>query len=184
MSIHVLQGERDLVADCRSLARFELRGFPPMVAGAARIRVTFTIDADGLLSVGAKELSSGVAASVSIKPTYGLSDDEVSRMLQEGFGAADADMTERSLRESQVDADRLLAATRTALASDGELLTDKQRSDIEALIVGLAGARYGNDRGAIDAAIKTLAAGTDDFAAERMNRNIRRALSGRSVEDI
>ena len=184
MSIHVLQGERDLVADCRSLARFDLRGFPPMVAGAARIRVTFTIDADGLLSVSAQELSSGVAASVSVKPTYGLSDDEVSRMLQEGFGAADSDMTERSLRESQVDADRLLAATRTALACDGELLTEEQRSDVDALVDGLIGARAGSDRGAIDAAIKALAAGTDNFAAERMNRNIRRALSGRSVEDI
>ena len=184
MSIHVLQGERDLVVDCRSLARFELRGFPPMVAGAARIRITFTIDADGLLSVGARELSSGVAASVSVKPTYGLSDDEVARMLQDGFGAADTDMAERSLRESQVDADRLLAATRTALQADGDLLADAQRSVVEALIESLASARSGRDRPAIDAAIKALAAGTDDFAAERMNRNIRRALSGRSVEDI
>ena len=131
MSIHVVQGERDLVADCRSLARFELRGIPPMVAGAARIQVTFTVDADGLLSVEAREETSGVEASVTVKPSYGLSDDEVTRMLSEGFGHAEDDMAARALREAQVDADRLLGAIASALAADGELLAPEERAEIE-----------------------------------------------------
>jgi molecular chaperone HscA len=122
MSIHVVQGERDLVADCRSLARFELHGIPPMVAGAARIQVTFTVDADGLLSVEAREETSGVEASVTVKPSYGLSDDEVTRMLSESFGHAEDDMAARALREARVDAERLLGAIESALAADGELL--------------------------------------------------------------
>ncbi len=184
MSIHVVQGERDLVSDCRSLARFELRGIPPMVAGAARIRVTFTVDADGLLGVSAREEKSGVEASVSVKPSYGLSDEEVARMLRDSFGAAEADMAERSLREAQVDADRLLAATASALDADGDLLSAEERSGIDAAMADLRGVRARADRGAIDAALKILAAATENFAAERMNRGIRRALTGRRVEDV
>ena len=184
MSIHVVQGERDLVSDCRSLARFELRGIPPMVAGAARILVTFTVDADGLLGVSAREEKSGVEASVSVKPSYGLSDEEVARMLRDSFGAAEADMAERSLREAQVDADRLLAATASALDADGDLLSAEERSGIDAAMADLRGVRARADRGAIDAALKILAAATENFAAERMNRGIRRALTGRRVEDV
>ncbi|MEO8524122.1 MAG: Fe-S protein assembly chaperone HscA [Caldimonas sp.] len=184
MSIHVVQGERELVADCRSLARFELRGIPPMVAGAARIRVTFTVDADGLLGVTAREETTGVEAKVAVKPSYGLSDDEVARMLGESFQAAEADMAARSLREAQVDADRLLAATATALADDGDLLSDPERADIDALVARLSAVHRGDDRFAIDDALKALGGGTESFAAERMNRGIRRALAGRRVEDV
>nr|MDQ2736023.1 Fe-S protein assembly chaperone HscA [Pseudomonadota bacterium] len=184
MAIHVVQGERELVSDCRSLARFELRGIPPMVAGAARIRVTFTVDADGLLGVGAREEKSGVESSVSVKPSYGLSDDEVARMLSESFGAAEADMAERNLREAKVDADRLLAATAAALAADGDLLSAEDRARIDASMAGLRDVGDGVNRGAIDMAFKALAAATEDFAAERMNRGIRRALTGRRVEEI
>jgi molecular chaperone HscA len=184
MVIHVVQGERELVADCRSLARFELRGIPPKVAGAARIRVTFTVDADGLLGVTAREESSGVEATVSVKPSYGLSDEEIARMLGESFQSAESDMVARSLREAQVDADRLLAATATALAADGDLLSAEEHAEIDARSADLAVARGGEDRLAIEAALKALSAGTEAFAAQRMNRGIRRALAGRRVEDI
>ena len=184
MAIHVVQGERDLVADCRSLARFELRGIPPMVAGAARIEVTFTVDADGLLSVEAREATSGVEASVTVKPSYGLSDDEVTRMLQEGFGHAEDDMAVRALREAQVDADRLLAALASALASDGELLAADERAAIDALAATLRRERAGEDRSAIEDAMRALSTATEPFAAERMDRGIRRALAGRRVEDV
>jgi len=184
MAIHVVQGERDLVADCRSLARFELRGIPPMVAGAARIEVTFTVDADGLLSVEAREATSGVEASVTVKPSYGLSDDEVTRMLQEGFGHAEDDMAARALREAQVDADRLLAALASALASDGELLAADERAAIDALAATLRRERAGEDRSAIEDAMRALSTATEPFAAERMDRGIRRALAGRRVEDV
>ena len=184
MSIHVVQGERDLVADCRSLARFELRGIPPMVAGAARIEVTFTVDADGLLSVEAREETSGVEASVTVKPSYGLSDDEITRMLSEGFGHAEEDMAARALREVQVDADRLLAAIGSALAVDGELLSDAERAEIDRASVALRAARGGIDRESIERSLKALSEATESFAAERMNRGIRRALAGRRVEDL
>ncbi len=184
MSIHVVQGERDLVADCRSLARFELRGIPPMVAGAARIQVTFTIDADGLLSVEAREETSGVEASVTVKPSYGLSDDEVTRMLGEGFGHAEDDMAARALREAQVDADRLLAAIASALAADGELLSAEERASIERAAAELRATRDSTDRAAIERSLKALSESTEEFAAERMNRGIRRALAGRRVEDL
>ena len=184
MSIHVVQGERDLVADCRSLARFELRGIPPMVAGAARIQVTFTIDADGLLSVEAREETSGVEASVTVKPSYGLSDDEVTRMLGEGFGHAEDDMAARALREAQVDADRLLAAIASALAADGELLSAEERASIERAAAELRATRDSTDRAAIERSLKALSESTEAFAAERMNRGIRRALAGRRVEDL
>jgi molecular chaperone HscA len=184
MSIHVVQGERDLVADCRSLARFELHGIPPMVAGAARIQVTFTIDADGLLSVEAREETSGVEASVTVKPSYGLSDDEVTRMLGEGFGHAEDDMAARALRESQVDADRLLGAIASALAADGELLSAEERASIGRAADQLRAVRDSTDRAAIERSLKALSDATEFFAAERMNRGIRRALAGRRVEDL
>jgi len=184
MSIHVVQGERDLVADCRSLARFELRGIPPMVAGAARIEVTFTVDADGLLSVEAREGTSGVEASVTVKPSYGLSDDEITRMLSEGFGHAEEDMAARALREAQVDADRLLAAIGSALAVDGELVSDAERAEIDRASAALRAARVGIDRESIERSLKALSEATESFAAERMNRGIRRALAGRRVEDL
>ena len=184
MAIHVLQGERDLVADCRSLARFELEGIPPMVAGAARIRVTFTVDADGLLAVSAREEATGVEASVSVKPSYGLSDDEVARMLGESFATAEIDMAERSLREAQVDADRLLTATESALLADRDLLEDAELSAIASAVHQLRVARGSRDRVVVEAAVKSLADATAAFAALRMNRGIRRALAGRNIEDV
>jgi molecular chaperone HscA len=184
MAIHVLQGERDLVSECRSLARFELRGIPPMVAGAARIRVTFQVDADGLLSVSAREQTSGVEAAVTVKPSYGLADDQIARMLKDGFAHAEADMAERSLREAQVEADRMVLATRAALAADGALLNEAERADVDALIVSTQAAAQGSDAGAVEAAVKTLAEGTEAFAALRMNQGIRQALAGRRIEDV
>jgi molecular chaperone HscA len=184
MAIHVVQGERDLVSECRSLARFELRGIPPMVAGAARIRVTFTVDADGLLSVAARELGSGVEAAVTVKPSYGLADEQIARMLQDGFAHADTDMAMRSLREAQVDAQRMILATRAALQADGELLARDERDAIEALLAATERAAAGSDAGAITAAIDALALGTEAFAAARMNQGIRQALAGRRLEDV
>jgi len=184
MAIHVVQGERELVADCRSLARFELRGIPPLVAGAARIRVSFQVDADGLLSVAAQELTSGVQASVVVKPSYGLADDEVAAMLKAGFSSAEADMGARALRESQVEAERMTLATRSALAADGDLLAAEERASIDALLAQLASTAAGPDAAAIDAAVKALADGTEGFAAARMNRGIQAALTGRSLDQI
>jgi molecular chaperone HscA len=184
MAIHVLQGERDRVEDCRSLARFELRGIPPMAAGAARIRVTFQVDADGLLSVSAREQTSGVEAAVTVKPSYGLRDDEISRMLQEGFAHAEEDMAARALREAKVEAERMVLATRSALAADGHLLDDDERMAIEALVERAVILARGEDSAAIDAAVKALAAGTEAFAAVRMNEGIRRALAGRAIDQI
>ena len=170
MSIHVVQGERESVNDCRSLARFELRGIPPMVAGAARIRVTFQIDADGLLSVSAREQTTGVHAEVQVKPSYGLSDDQVAHMLREGFTTAAADMKDRALREARVEAERLIEATRTALAADGDLLTPEQRAEIDALMAQIGQRCDRGDLVSLEAATKALAHGTEAFAAERMNR--------------
>jgi len=184
MALHVVQGERELVADCRSLARFELRGIPPMVAGAARIRVTFEVDADGLLAVLARELTSGVEAKVAVKPSYGLADEDIARMLKAGFGAADADAAVRSLREARVEAERMVLATRAALAADGEMLDADERAAIEAQIAHVETVARSDDHHAIDDAIKALADATEAFAAMRMNRGIRNALAGRSVEDI
>ncbi len=184
MAIHVVQGERELVSDCRSLARFELRGIPALVAGSARIRVSFQVDADGLLSVSAREETSGVEAAISVKPSYGLSDDEVARMLREGFSTAEADMKARSLRESRVEAERMLLATRSALAADGDLLAADERESIEALLTQLEAHHDDEDHHAIDASIEALAKGTEAFAAERMNRSIRQALAGRRVEEV
>ena len=184
MAIHVVQGERELVADNRSLARFELRGIPPMVAGAARIRVTFQVDADGLLSVSAKELGSGVEASVVVKPSYGLADEQIAKMLQDGFASAEADMAARSLRESRVEAERMTLATRAALAADGELLSEAERADIARLLAELATIAAGDDNAAIDTAVEHLAEGTEAFAAARMNRGIQAALTGRKLNDL
>lgn len=184
MVIHVVQGERELVADCRSLARFELRGIPAMVAGAARIRVSFEVDADGLLSVSAREMTSGVQASVAVKPSYGLADEEIARMLAEGFSQADADMGARALAEAQVDAERMRLATLSALNADGDLLSRDERAAIDQLLAALSEAASGSDHAAINAAVEALAHGTEAFAAIRMNRSIQQALSGRSIDSI
>lgn len=185
LALHVVQGERDLVQDCRSLARFELRGIPPMAAGAARIRVTFTVDADGLLSVSAREQTSGVEARIDVKPSYGLSDEQIARMLQDGFATAQQDMQARALVEARVDADRLLVATQSALDADGDMLAPDEREAIDALMQALRTAlEAGRDAAAIEAATSALAKGTEAFAARRMNRGIREALAGRNVDTL
>ncbi len=184
LAIHVVQGERELVSDCRSLARFELRGIPPMVAGAARIRVSFTVDADGMLSVAAREEGSGVESSIAVKPSYGLADEDIARMLSESFTTAEVDMKERALRESRVEAERMTLATRAALAADGDLLNAQDIAAIEAMLGKLETARQGSDHHAIDDAVEALAQSTEAFAAERMNRGIRKALAGRRVTEV
>ncbi len=184
MAVHVVQGERELVSDCRSLARFELRGIPPMVAGAARVRVTFQVDADGLLNVSAREVSSGVEAAILVKPSYGLSDEQITTMLQESFATAETDVPLRALREAKVDAERMVLATRAALQADADLLEPGEREGIERLVAQTEQAAAGDERDAIEAATHALAEGTENFAAERMNRGIRRALAGRSVEEV
>ncbi len=184
LALHVVQGERDLVADCRSLARFELRGIPPMAAGAARIRVTFTIDADGLLQVSAKEQTSGVEAHIDVKPTYGLGDEQIARMLQESFSTAESDMRARALVEARVDADRMLLATRSALQADGDLLSAQEASDIGQLMSALQMASSTEDAAVIEAATEALAKATEPFAALRMNRGIQQALAGKNIETI
>jgi molecular chaperone HscA len=184
LALHVVQGERDMVADCRSLARFELRGIPPMVAGAARIRVTFTVDADGLLQVSAREQVSGVEAHIDVKPSYGLGDDQIAKMLQDSFSTAQADMRARALAEARVDADRMLLATQSALNADADLLSQKERAAIDGLMADLRATIPLEDASQIEAATLTLAKGTEAFAAERMNRGIRQALSGKNIESI
>ena len=184
LALHVVQGERDLVADCRSLARFELRGIPPMAAGAARIRVTFTVDADGLLSVAAVEQLSGVAARIDVKPSYGLTDIQIATMLKDGFATAEADMRARALVEARVDADRLLLATRSALQADADLLSVQDRSDIDAAMQILQEAIASKAPAEIDAKIKALAHATEAFAALRMNRGIARALAGKNIANV
>jgi len=185
MMIHVLQGERELVRDCRSLARFELRGIPPMVAGAAKIRVTFQVDADGLLSVSARELSSGVEASIQVKPSYGLTDGEIARMLRDSFEHAGEDMAARALRESQVEARRLIEAVEAALQADGERLLDAdERLAIEAEMDRLREMLDGSDLQAIEQQTKRLTQITDAFAARRMDASVKAALAGRSLTDI
>jgi molecular chaperone HscA len=182
LALHVVQGERDLVADCRSLARFELRGIPPMAAGAARIRVTFTVDADGLLSVNAKEQVSGVEAKIDVKPSYGLSDDQIAQMLQDSFATAQVDMQARALVEARVDADRMVMATQSALAADAALLSAPEHAAIEALMAALRDtAATSTDAKTIAQATEALAKGTEAFAAERMNHGIQQALSGKNI---
>jgi len=184
LALHVVQGERDLVADCRSLARFELRGIPPMAAGAARIRVTFTVDADGLLSVNAREEGSGVEARIDVKPSYGLSDDEIARMLQESFSTAQQDMQARALAEARLDADRMLLATRSALAADASLLSTSEQLDINGLMQALTQILLTGDASTIEAATQALAKGTETFAAARMNYGIQQALSGKNIATL
>lgn len=184
LAIHVVQGERELVSDCRSLARFDLRGIPPMVAGAARIRVTFQVDADGLLSVSARETTAGVEASIAVKPSYGLSDDEITAMLKDSLAHSQDDALRRAVKEAQVEAQRMIEAVQSALKSDAGLLDEAQRTNIESLITQLQAAALGEDRSAINAAINALDAGTRDFAAHRMNESIRRAFAGQQVDAL
>ncbi len=185
MMIHVLQGERELVKDCRSLARFELRGIPPMVAGAAKIRVTFQVDADGLLGVSARELSSGVEASIQVKPSYGLTDGEIARMLKDSFDYAGDDKAARALREQQVEAQRLLEAVQSALDVDGErLLDEEERLAIAAQMDTLRELAGGSHTAAIENQIKRLSQVTDAFAARRMDATVKAALSGRRLNEI
>ncbi|ARP90362.1 Fe-S protein assembly chaperone HscA [Bordetella genomosp. 9] len=184
MSIHVVQGERELVSACRSLARFELRGIPPMVAGAARIRVTFQVDADGLLGVTAREQSTGVEASVTVKPSYGLSDDEITRMLAESIDQADADARARMLREQQVEARQLVESVRAALAADGDLLDEAERRRVDAALAQAEAARDSDDVEAVRGAVRELSESTEAFAARRMDRSIRAALSGRKLDEL
>jgi molecular chaperone HscA len=185
MAIQVLQGERELVKDCRSLARFELRGIPPMVAGAAKIRVTFQVDADGLLSVAARELGSGVEASIQVKPSYGLTDGEIARMLQDSFSNAGGDKAARALREQQVEAERLLEAVQSALEVDGQRLLDEdERIAILAAMEELRALAAGDDAHAIEQQAKRLSQITDAFAARRMDSTVKAALAGRNLNEI
>jgi len=184
LAVHVVQGERDLVADCRSLARFELRGIPPMAAGAARIRVTFTVDADGLLNVSALEQISGVHAQIDVKPSYGLADEQIARMLQESFTTAEADMLARAVVEARVDAERMLLATHSALEADGDLLDESERAAIDQRMVAVLQVMGTEDASLIEATTKLLAQGTEAFAALRMNRGIQQALAGKNIETV
>ncbi len=185
LAVHVLQGERELVSDCRSLARFELRGIPPMVAGAARIRITYQVDADGLLSVSARETRSGVEASITVKPSYGLADDEVARMLQDSYTSAKVDMELRALREEQVEAERILLATQSALDSDAALLNSAERAAIDSLMAAVREtAATQTDATAVHTAVDLLARGTEEFASRRMDQSVRSALTGKSLDAI
>ncbi len=184
MAIHVLQGERELVTDCRSLARFELRGIPPMVAGAARIRVTFQVDADGLLAVAAREMGTGIETRIEVKPSYGLGDDEIARMLKESISHAAGDATTRALREKQVEARRLIEATTAALGEDAALLDTQERHEIDDGIESLSIALKGDDSRLLSTAMDRLIAATEKFAARRMNQGVRRALAGKTIEEI
>ena len=184
MGIHVVQGERELVSDCRSLARFELKGIPPMAAGAARIRVSFQVDADGLLSVTATEKTTGAEASVAVKPSYGLADADIERMLRDSVDHAKEDVYARALAEQRVDGQRLLEATRSALAADEELLSDEERESIRAAMASVERLLPGTDHRAIKKAIEALNHATEDFAARRMDEGIKRALAGRKIGSL
>jgi molecular chaperone HscA len=184
LAVHVVQGERELVSDCRSLARFELRGIPPMVAGAARIRVTFQVDADGLLAVSARELTSGVETGIVVKPSYGLSDDEIANMLKDSMAHTKDDALRRALKEAQVEAQRLIEAVQSAIRSDGDLLSSEQRAKLDETIAKLQTTALGDDRRQITLAMDDLEAETKDFAARRMDKSIRRAFSGKSIDDL
>ena len=185
MSIHVLQGERETVEDCRSLARFALRDIPPMVAGAARIKVTFQVDADGLLNVMAEELSTGVAAGIEVKPSYGLSDNEITTMLRESMDFAREDMEARRLREQQVEADRVIEALDSALSADGEqLLSVDERDQLLVKRAELFSARHQGDHVQIEAAIKAMEAAAEFYVARRMNDSVRAAMAGHNVNEF
>jgi molecular chaperone HscA len=184
MAIHVVQGERELVSDCRSLARFELRGIPPMVAGAARVRVSFQVDADGLLAVSAHELTSGVEAAVTVRPSYGLSDEEVARMLADSIDHARDDQKLRAVRELQVDGRRLVETTLAALAEDADLLDARERAEIDSTLGALSAQLESDDVDLLRNATVDLTRATEEFAARRMNRSIRNALAGTRVDDV
>ena len=184
MSIHVLQGERELVTDCRSLARFELRGIPPMVAGAARIRVTFTVDADGLLSVSAREATTNIEANIVVKPSYGLTEEQLLSMLKVGFESAETDKNARMLNEAIVDAQSLIAAIEAALQQDSNLLNVNEILEIRLKIDALQASIHAVASGAIKTATEALNIATEDFAAKRMDASVSRALAGKSVEDL
>jgi len=184
MAIHAVQGERELVQDCRSLARFVLRDIPPMAAGAAKIRVTFQVDADGLLSVAAQELSTGAISRIQVKPSYGLSDDEIARMLKESYSHAEDDLAARNLREQQVEAERIVAALRGAMASDGDLLSAEEREGLELAMARLEQVAAESDYRRIETGIEELAKASDFFASRRMDQSISRALSGHAIDEI
>ncbi|MBF4989176.1 Fe-S protein assembly chaperone HscA [Methylophilus sp. 14] len=185
MAIHVVQGERELVSDCRSLARFELRGIPPMAAGAARIRVTFQVDADGLLSVSAREQTNGVEANITVKPSYGLNEDQITSMLKDSFGAAESDKAARMLREAVVDAQRLIEAIQAALAEDGDtLLNADERQQIQTHIDALLALCQGTDSHAVKQASDALNHATEDFAAKRMDASVQKALAGKNLDSL
>ena len=184
LALHVVQGERELVSDCRSLARFELRGIPAMVAGAARIRVTFQVDADGLLSATAREQSTGREARIEVKPSYGLTDDEVAAMLKAGFSHASDDAFRRALREAQVEAQRLIEAVQSALTTDAGLLSQLELAHVNSCLAKLQSVMMGDDRRAIDDAMDALNKGTAEFAARRMNQSVHRALAGKTVDQL
>jgi molecular chaperone HscA len=184
MAIHVVQGEREKVDDCRSLARFELRGIPPMAAGAARVEVSFQVDADGLLSVSAREKTTGVASSITVKPSYGLSDEDIARMLQDSFAHAADDATLRTLTEARVEAQQLGELTRNALAQDAALVAEDERTAIEVALARLDGSMQDTDASAIRAAMDALNRATEGFAARRMDRSVQRALAGKRVDTL
>jgi molecular chaperone HscA len=184
MALQVVQGERELVSDCRSLARFELRGIPPMVAGAARIRVTFQVDADGLLSVTAREQTTGHEARIEVKPSYGLTDDEITLMLKDGYNHASDDAFRRALREAQVEAQRLVEAVQSALKDDAHLLSTLERAHVDSCLAKLQTVLIGDDRRVIDMAMDALSKGTAEFAARRMNQSVQRALAGKKMEEM
>lgn len=184
MSVHVVQGEREMVADCRSLARFTLRDIPAMAAGGAHIRVTFQVDADGLLSVSAMEKSTGVEASIQVKPSYGLTDNEISSMIKDSMSNAQDDLNARRLAEQKVEAARVLESLTSALAQDANLLTPTEESEIDNAVNELIKAVEGTDPAVIENAIKQLDKQSQDFAARRMDSSIRQALSGHSVDEI
>jgi molecular chaperone HscA len=181
LALHVLQGERDLVKDCRSLARFELKGIPPMAAGSARIRVTFTVDADGLLSVSAVETKSGVQAQIDVKPSYGLSDEQIAAMLQDSFHTAEFDKNARALAEARLEADRMWLATQSALHADATLLSAEEQTVIHQLMDAVLAIKTSEVPADIEAATEALAKGTEAFAAARMNDGIRKALAGKHI---
>ena len=184
MAIHVVQGERELVSDCRSLARFELRGIPPMVAGAARIRVTYQVDADGLLSVSAREATTGVEAAIAVKPSYGLSDDQIAQMLHDSVAHSGDDAQARALNEQRVEARRMLEAATAALAVDADLLAPAELADIRAALDALAAVAAGDDRRAITTALEHVNKITEPFAARRMDRSVSQAFAGKKLEDM
>jgi molecular chaperone HscA len=184
MSIHVVQGERELVSDCRSLAQFVLRGIPPMAAGAARIRVTFTVDADGLLSVSAREQSTGVEARIEVKPSYGLNEDEITNILKASFSSAEEDKKARMLAEARVSAGAIISSVTAALALDGKLISEAEQNNIKTEVERLQTIAATDDATAINQAVDALNQATEAFAAARMNASVSHALSGKAINSL